>query len=146
MEYLKSFINKVLSKAAIIYLILTLSISAFTKFNSLSGFFDIGGLLLLFIFSLIVSWGLKLFEIKSIKFPLALILHYAVTAVAGYISFTIIGRIGHELGMIIVITVTYIPIAILASIIKRFDKVNDDQPTQKKSNSKKDSSYKKQFR
>ena len=146
MEYLRSFINKVLSKASIIYVILTLTISAFTKFSGIVGFFDISGLLLLFIFSLIVAWGLIIFEVKSLSYPVAMLLHYAITAFSGYITFTIIGRIGHELGMIIVITIAYVPIAIIASIIKRFSKAGGEKTIEKNAKSKKDNSYKKQFR
>ena len=145
MEHIRTFINKVLSKTAIIYLLLTLALSAFSKSMNLKGAFEIGGLMLLFIFSLAVAWGLQIFEQKSLSYPLALLLHYGITVISGYISFTIIGRIGHELGMILVISFVYAIIAVIASVIRRFLPCNDDVHTNKPS-AKKDNSYKKQFR
>ena len=144
MEHIRTFINKVLSKTAIIYLLLTLALSAFSKSMNLKGAFEIGGLLLLFIFSLAVAWGLQIFEQKSLSYPLALLLHYGITVISGYISFTIIGRIGHELGMILVISFVYAIIAVIASVIRRFLPNNDDVQTNKPS-AKKDNSYTRHF-
>lgn len=146
MEHIRTFINKVLSRTAIIYLLLTLALSAFSKSMNLKGAFEIGGLLLLFIFSLAVAWGLQIFEQKSLSYPLALLLHYGITVISGYISFTIIGRIGHELGMILVISFVYVIIAVIASIIRRFLPNNNNVHTTSKPSAKKDNSYKKQFR
>ena len=113
---------------------------------NLKGAFEIGGLLLVFIFSLAVAWGLQIFEQKSLSYPLALLLHYGITLISGYISFTIIGRIGHELGMILVISFVYVIIAVIASIIRRFLPINNNVHTTSKPSAKKDNSYKKQFR
>ena len=96
MEAIKKFINEILAKAAIIYLLLTVFITALYEFGDLEGSIKVGALLLIFIFSLAVSWGLKLFEYKSLSFPLALLLHYGITVISGYVVFSIIGRVGHE--------------------------------------------------
>ena len=146
LEHIRSFINKVLSKAAIIYLFITLLVSAFCKFSNLSGTFEIGGLLLLFLFSLAIAWGFQLFDQKSLSYPLALLLHYGITVFSGYVAFSIIGRIGHETGMFIVISAVYAFLAIFASIIRHFLPKAPTSEEPKNKNTKKKEPYKKQFK
>ncbi len=146
MESIKKFINEVLAKAAIIYLLITIIIAGFSEIGNLSGIIGFGALLMIFIFSLLVAWGLKLFNIKSLSYQLALLLHYGITVVSGYITFTVVGRIGHELGMVIIISFAYAIIALISSIIRHFLKSNESEPISNKEKSKKKQVYKKQFK
>lgn len=146
MESIKKFISDTLAKAAIIYLLITIVITGFCELGNLSGTMGFGALLMILIFSLLVAWGLKLFNIKSISYPLALLIHYGITVVSGYITFTVVGRIGHELGMVIIISFIYAIIALISSIIRHFYQSSVSEPTSNKVKSKKKQEYKKQFR
>lgn len=149
MDKIKSFINEVIYRAALIFTIIVLFFSSLTELSDLSGSLTFWGLVEIFAFSLTVSWGLKLFKIKEMSFYLALILHFAITLFSAYVIFSIFGRIGNEAGMLVILCAAYAVTAIFASVIRHFKRrsINQDADnTATKKINKKNQPYKKQFK
>lgn len=143
MDKIKDFIKHDLYRAALLFCAIEFTLALTVELSDISGTITLWAMLELFAFSLMTSVGMRLFKIKSLSTPLALLLHYAITFFSAYVIFCIFGQIKNIVGMIVLLTVSYVIIAAVALIVRRITKKSQVKTLTPKKDKK--DSYKKQF-
>ena len=143
MDKIKDFIKHDLYRGTLLFCAIEFTLALIVELSDISGTITLWAMLELFAFSLMTSVGMRLFKIKSLSTPLALLLHYAIAFFSAYVIFCIFGQIKNIVGMIVLLTVSYVIIAAVGLIAVRIAKKSQVKTMTSKKDKK--DSYKKQF-
>ena len=143
MEKIKEFIKNDLYRATLLFCIIEFSFAIIVELSDIVGSITLWGMVQIFAFSLAVSCGMRLFKIKNMHIALAFLLHYAITIFSAYVVFYIFGQIKNTLGMVVLLSGSYLMIFAIAMIVKRFTAKQGIKAEASKKNKK--DTYKKQF-
>lgn len=140
MEEFKKFVREILYPACLIFTLIIFFFSLIFETEVLkltsSSAYSLIGVIRFFLFSLILSWSRKVFDIPKMSRAKAHFLHYLIFLGNVTVVFVIMGGMTKFIGAIIVFSLLYLIGALIAAIIRKLTHKNE-KPKQE---------YKRQFK
>ncbi len=140
MEEFKKFVREILYPACLIFTLIIFFFSLIFETEVLkltsSSAYSLIGVIRFFLFSLILSWSRKVFDIPKISRAKAHFLHYLIFLGNVTVVFVIMGGMTNFLGANIVFSLLYIVGALIAAITRKLTHKDSKNKTE----------YKRQFK